>query len=133
MHDNMTYDETKLVRKMLIEFSDAYTEPRKFREFGVALRDEAGNIVGGIAANTVWDWLQIDVLWVAEALRRQGHGLKLLRRAEEIGKGLGCKYSKLDTFEFQAREFYERHGYQLQSQTNNFPTGHTHFHFAKTL
>ena len=28
----------------------------------------------------------------------------------------------LDTFEFEARDFYEAHGYAVQSQTDDFPT-----------
>ena len=39
----------------------------------------------------------------------------------------------VDTFEFEARDFYEAHGYVVQSQTEGFPAGHTHYHLTKEL
>ena len=133
IHDDMTGDEAGFVQKKLVEFSDQFTPPRNYREFGVVLRDAEGNASGGITANTVWDWLQIGVLWVPYELRGQGYGHQLLERAEELGRNHGCKYAKLDTFEFEAREFYESHGYVVQSQTENFPQDHTQYHLTKVL
>lgn len=67
--DQMTGSEAKFVRQKLIEYADQFTEPRNGRDFGVALRDEEGRIVGGITANTVWDWLQISEFWIPLSLR----------------------------------------------------------------
>ncbi|MGK0470972.1 MAG: N-acylglucosamine-6-phosphate 2-epimerase [Candidatus Azotimanducaceae bacterium] len=50
--------------------------------------------------------------------------------AETKGIEMGCKFAMFDTFEFEAREFYEKRGYSLMSQTDNFPEGHTHFHLV---
>ena len=36
------------------------------------------------------DSIHIDILWVDEAIRRQGHGKKLLAAAEEEAKKYGC-------------------------------------------
>lgn len=133
IHDDMTSEEASFVQKKLVEFADEFTPPRNYRELGVSLRNADGQVVGGITANAVWDWLQIGVLWLPHELRGEGHGHKLLERIEDLGRGHGCKYSKLDTFEFEAREFYEGHGYVVQSQTNNFPKGHTQYHLTKVL
>ena len=133
IHEDMTQDEASFVQKKLVEFADQFTLPRNYRELRVALRDEDGNVAGGITANTVWDWLQIGVLWLPDELRGQGYGHQLLQHIEELGRSHGCKFSKLDTFEFEAREFYENHGYTVQSQTENFPDGHTQYHLTKQL
>lgn len=131
--DELSEAEVDLVRRKLFEFADRFTGPRNRREFGVALRDSDGNAVGGITANTVWDWLQIDVLWIPEELRGRGFGSQLLRRIEDLGREHGCRFSRLNTFEFEAREFYEAHGYEVVSKTDGFPTGHTQFHLTKLL
>jgi len=133
IHDDMTRDEAGFVQEKLVEFADQFTPPRNYRQLGVVLRDEEGNAIGGITANTVWDWLQIGVLWLPDELRGQGFGHQLLERIEEIGRSYGCNHSKLDTFEFEAREFYEKHGYAVQSLTEGFPEGHTQFHLTKYL
>lgn len=133
IHDDMTKDEADYVQRKLVEFADQFTKPRNYREFGVVLRNEDGNTIGGITANTVWEWLQIGVLWIPEDMRGQGFGHQLLQRIEELGRQKGCRFARLDTFEFEAREFYEAHGYAVTSQTDDFPTGHTQFHLTKTL
>ena len=133
IHDDMTRDEAGFVQKKLVEFSDQFTPPRNYREIGVVLRDAQGKVSGGVVANTVWDWLQIGVLWLPEELRGQGHGHRLLKRVEVLGRANGCRHAKLDTFDFEARAFYESHGYVVRSHTANFPQGHTQYHLAKDL
>ena len=131
IHDDMTKGEADYVEQKLVEFADQFTEPRNYRELGVVLRDADGNIVGGITANTVWDWLQIGVLWLPDEMRGKGFGHQLLGRIEELGRQHGCNFARLDTFEFEAREFYEAHGYSIGSQTDDFPKGHTQYHLTK--
>ena len=133
IHDDMTKGEADYLQQKLVEFADQFTEPRNYREFGLVLRDAEGDAVGGITGNTVWDWIQIGVLWIPDNLRGQGFGHLLLERAEELGRQRGCKFARLQTFEFEAREFYESHGYVVQSQTEDFPAGHTQFHLTKEL
>jgi GNAT superfamily N-acetyltransferase len=133
IHDDMTQGEADYVEQKLVEFADQFTEPRNYREFGVALRDSEGSTVGGITCNTVWDWLQIGVLWIPDDLRGQGYGHQLLERAEELGRARGCRFARLNTFEFEARGFYESHGYTVRAQTDGFPAGHTQYHLAKEL
>ena len=133
IHDDMTQEEALFVRQGLSEFAHRFTEPRNYREFGVVLRDENGDASGGIMGNTIWHWLRIDVLWVPDELRGKGYGHRLLDRAEELGRSRGCNFAMLDTFEFEARDFYEAHGYVVQSQTDGFPAGHTQYHLTKVL
>lgn len=129
----MTHDEPVLVKRGLVEFADRFTGPRNGRDIGVVLRDPDGNVGGGITGYAIWDWLQIETLWIDEGLRGRGYGYQLLNRAEAIGAGYGCRFARLDTFEFEAREFYERQGYVVYARTDDFPEGHTQFHLRKQL
>jgi GNAT superfamily N-acetyltransferase len=90
-------------------------------------------IVGGVIAETYWEWLYIDLLWVADELRGQGHGHRLLMLAEERARQQGAKNAYLDTFSFQAPEFYKGHGYEIFGELQNFPPGHQRYFLAKQL
>ena len=57
-----------------------------------------------------YDWLLVELLFVPDSLRARGLGSELMKRAETEALARGCHSAWLDTFEFQAREFYERIG-----------------------
>jgi hypothetical protein len=56
-----------------------------------------------------------------------------VRRAEHAAYDRGCRRARLDTFDFQARNFYERLGYVVYARLDGFPTGHEQLHMQKTL
>jgi steroid delta-isomerase-like uncharacterized protein len=95
------------------------------------VRDGSGNAVGGLLALTVWNWLYVDTVWLPESLRGRGLGSALLAEAESRAKALGCRASFLDTFDFQALPFYERHGYRVFGVQEDFPPGHRHYYLRK--
>jgi GNAT superfamily N-acetyltransferase len=130
---DLTKEESEYVQQRLVEFADGHTGARNHRELGLALRDEDGCVLGGLTANIVWDWLQISVLWVDECVRGNGLGHRLLSTAEGLARAQGCRHARLNTFEFEAREFYEQHGYVVRFKTDDFPEGHTQFHMTKEL
>ncbi|TVQ63708.1 MAG: GNAT family N-acetyltransferase [Phycisphaerales bacterium] len=133
IYEDMNADEASFVQQGLIEFADRFTGPRNYKEFGIVLRDEHGTVCGGIIGSTIWNWLRIDVLWLPEGLRGRGFGKRLLEYAEDLARKRGCDSAMLDTFDFEARDFYEAHGYVVRSQTDDFPPGHTHYRLTKGL
>ncbi len=87
---------------------------------------------GGLLGEAYGGWLHIRMFWLPEDMRRQGQGSRLLRRAEEWARGKGCLGISLDTFSFQARPFYERHGFTLLGSLADNPPGHArHFLFKR--
>lgn len=97
------------------------------------LRAPDQEIVGGVIGATYWDWLHIDLMWVKEELRGRGYGHRLLMLAEEEGRKRGAKNAHLDTFSFQAPEFYQDHGYQVFGELKDFPTGYQRYFMTKQL
>jgi len=105
-----------------------------FRKLNVFIRDDNNNaILGGIIGGTYWSWLYIDLLWIDESVRHLGYGRKLLAAAEEEAIRRGCTRVFLDTFSFQARPFYEKHGYIVFGELKDFPPGHARYFLQKTL
>ena len=106
---------------------------RDYRPIALALRAADGSLLGGLYGATMWKWLMIDGLWVAEQARGRGLGRRVLLAAEATAIERGCRGSWLGTFDFQAREFYERLGYTVFAELPGFPPGHTHYHLQKVL
>ena len=97
------------------------------------LRGEIGEWQGGLLGQVWGGWLHVKFLWVAAPLRGRGHGTRLLRAAERHAAEKGCLAATLETFSFQARPFYERHGYQVFGTIERYPPGHAKFFLKKQL
>ena len=97
-------------------------------------KDENGIEIGGILAGLgYWNGLEINILWVKEEYRKKGVGTRILKHAEKIAIEKGAKISMLDTFDFQAEEFYLKNGYKPIGEMNGFPEGHRRIYFSKEL
>jgi GNAT superfamily N-acetyltransferase len=124
--------DLRLIEQGLIDHAGSRgIEPRNHRPLTVFLRDDEGRIVGGLVGMTVWGWLQVSQLWVLDELRGRGHGSALMHAAEAEAVRRGCHHALLDTFDFQARAFYERLGYTTFGAVEDFPRGHTRFFLQK--
>ena len=126
-------DEYQFLRDRLDEYNAETYGPTKVTEFGLAIRRQDHAVVGGLIGSVLWDWLHIHVIWVSKELRGDGYGSQLLSAAEKEGLVRGCNYVKLHTFSFQARPFYERHGYSVIAETKDFPQGHSQYLMFKQL
>lgn len=106
-------------------------QPGAVVPLNVMLRDETGNFAGGLCGMTIWDWLEIDRLFVPAGHRGQGWGALLLQTAETIAVQRGCRHVHLRTYEFQARTFYERHGYRVIGRLDGYPPGSAFYWMRK--
>ena len=99
----------------------------------LAVRDEEGRLIGGLNGITSFGWLYIEILWLDEPYRHDGIGSDLLQLAEAEALSRGCQHACLMTFSFQARPFYEKHGYTVFGQLEDYPEGETLFYLRKRL
>jgi len=99
----------------------------------IFMRDKDNKPVGGIAADLFGGWAYISLLWVEESLRNQGFGSQLLRRLEAEAIQQGCTHAHLDTYDFEARPFYERAGYEVFGKLDDYPPGHCKYFLQKAL
>jgi len=97
-------------------------------------KNENGEGIGGVLAGIgYWNGLEVRILWVKENYRKKGLGTKILKYAEKIAKEKGAVISMLDTFDFQAKEFYLKNGYEPIGEIKDFPKGHRRIYFQKKL
>ena len=103
-------------------------------EFVYKVTDEKGSLLGGcILAVDDRKTASIFDLWVEEAYRRQGIASALIHKAEKKARELGCYLAMVGTFDFQAKSFYENHGYMVKDTMSGVPKGHEHYFMTKRL
>ena len=128
------------LRGQIRTFNDAHSpphraarEPGAVRPLHVVLKDAHGDVIGGLAGSTYWDWLEIEHFFVPGALRGQGVGSSLLSTAEAEARRRGAAHAFLTTFSFQARAFYATRGYIVVGTLADFPPGSAYFWMRKEL
>ncbi len=111
-------------------------KPENLRSRPLAVYAYHGDrLVGGCTGSPedLWKWFTVDTMWVEEDLRGRGLGAGLLEAAEEQARRRGCRWSKLNTWDFQAPVFYQRCGYQEYGREVDYPPGNTNFLLRKDL
>ena len=120
------------VESGLRDFNAVVIGPAHQRAVRIFLRED-DRIAGGLLGEIRWRWMYVAKLWVAESLRGKGYGRKLITAAESHAREEGCIGIYLDTFEYQARPFYEKLGFELFGTLEGYPPGYRQFHLAKRL
>ena len=120
-----TEAEAEDVAQRLVSFNREVAGPENVERIMLSLKEPNGRLVGGISAARSWDTLVIETLWVDDQIRGHHYGSLLLQESEHRGVEIGCKRAVLETFSFQAEEFYARHGYHTLSKIDGWPpSGH---------
>lgn len=107
--------------------------PKTKQCFYFFLKDDAGNVTAGIFAETKGLWLHIRYLWVAEDLRRRGIGTRLLEAALEEGHRRGCRSAHLETYSWEAPDFYRKNGFQEFGRLEGIYGRFDFFYFRKAI
>jgi GNAT superfamily N-acetyltransferase len=96
-------------------------------------RDGNGEMVAGLHGWTWAGWVKVNYLWVSAADRRRGLGRQLLMLAEAEARKRGCRRATLNTYSFQAPEFYCKLGYRIIATIEGLPEGHRQYTLEKDL
>jgi GNAT superfamily N-acetyltransferase len=107
--------------------------PAGYFPFVFHIVGDDGKVIGGATGYGSFDWLFLELLFVPETLRGKGVGSDLLARVEAFAHEHKMIGVWLDTFSFQARPFYERHGYTVFGTIDNHPSGGQRFFLQKRL
>ncbi|HLK26643.1 MAG TPA: GNAT family N-acetyltransferase [Caulobacteraceae bacterium] len=90
-------------------------------------------ILGGLVAISYWGSFYISDVVVPQEARGAGLGAELMRQAEQEARARGCRHMWLDTFEFQARPFYERLGFEVFGRLDGLAPFFPRYFMQKTL
>ncbi len=117
----------------LVAHNESMVGPTERHTLAIVLRDDAGAVAGGLWGLTGYRWLFVQYLVVPVQARGLGQGRALMLAAEDEARRRGCVGIWLDTFSFQARGFYEKLGYAVVGQIDDFPPGEARFFLSKRI
>ncbi|HWH86044.1 MAG TPA: GNAT family N-acetyltransferase [Pseudomonas sp.] len=130
---NPSEEQRQAILQPLIDYNDAKTGGSKSEPFALMVRDDHGSIVGGLYGRVIFRWMFIELLSVPEQGRGQGIGSKLMAQAQALATDKHCLGIWLDTFDFQAPEFYKKLGFSQFGEIMDYPPGHKRHFFLKRL
>ncbi|MCJ7566860.1 MAG: GNAT family N-acetyltransferase [Anaerolineales bacterium] len=131
---NIVYDDNPeesawgIIGRGVGNYNEQQAGDNKFQRLCFVLNSPDQVIVGGVIGETY-----LDLLWVKDELRGHGYGHRLLTLAEDEARGRGAKNAYLDTFSFQAPDFYKQHEYQVFGELQNYPPGYQRCFLKKQL
>jgi GNAT superfamily N-acetyltransferase len=103
--------------KPLLSFNQEVVGNAEGRGFALLITPEgADDVSGGLWGLSLWGSFYIGLTFVPEPLRGTGVGSDLMRRAEQEAVARDCQTMWVDTYAFQARAFYEAHGFTVFGQ-----------------
>lgn len=108
-------------------------EKEAVQPINIIVTNDEGRWIGGITAEVYWNWLEINDFWFDKKIRGNGLGSSLLSETEQVALGRGATKVMLTTFEFQARSFYELHGYKVVGEVRDYPPGSSYYTMVKLL
>jgi N-acetylglutamate synthase-like GNAT family acetyltransferase len=130
-------EEMEFIDDMLLEFNNKkvpFSQSQAFIDINRCIKNEKDEIIAGISATLeMWNILHINILWVSDKNRGNGLGKALIKDVEGVAKEHDSKMSYLETFGFQAKDFYENHGYTVFGELENCVEDHSLFFMQKKL
>ena len=132
MHIRLENTESQKVQEigdLIRSYNRSNREAAESEPLNIYVEDDSGELMAGLVAETFGNWLEIEYLFVKEGLRGQGIGSQLLQQAESEAKKRNCRFAFVNTYQFQAPAFYQKHGYQEVFTMKDYPyTGQRHYY-----
>ncbi len=89
---------------------------------------EGESLVGAIVVVPFWGALHIKYIYIDEKYRGKGLGTRLMQRAFAFGLQQKYPFAFVETMSFQALEFYQKMGFELDFTRPGYAHG-TSFHY----
>ena len=127
--ENTESQKAQEIGGLIRSYNRSKREAAESEPLNIYVEDDSGELMAGLVAETFGNWLEIEYLFVKEELRRQGIGTQLLQQAESEAKKRNCRFAFVNTYQFQAPAFYQKHGYQEVFTLKDYPcTGQRHYY-----
>lgn len=91
------------------------------------------SLAGAIVVERFWNALHVKYVYVDEHYRGKGLGSCLMQRAFAYGDEQKCPFAFVETMSFQALEFYQKMGFELDFTRPGYAHGTSFHYLSKTL
>lgn len=88
--------------------------------FAFVFEDDNKNVQAFIEGYCYYSCCYIDLLATEESARNKGYASQLMQKAESLARMRGCLFMAVNTMDFEARPFYEKHGFKVEFVREGF-------------
>lgn len=103
---------------------------RKYYNLGV-YEDE--KLIGGAVGIIQFGWYFLEELWIDEKYRGENIGTMLIEKIEKYAKENNLLGVRMETWNFQAKGFYEKMGYKVYATFEDCPPGTIDYFLKKKI
>lgn len=125
-------DESMLLEGMFAEAESA-KGMSKITPYAFLIKDDKGTVLAGVKGSSYFGCLFIDIIWVDPEFRHREWGTQLMHAAEEQGKKRKCSFSSINIMDWEALEFYQKLGYEIECVRKGFENDSTMYVLRKTF
>ena len=130
---DLNEEQVEDIEERLEDFDESYITYKMDGEIHIGIEDD-GKLVAGLNAYiTNFKILYVSTVFVDEEYRRKGLGARLMREMEKRAAAMGVNMIRLDTYDWQGKEFYEALDYQCVGQYDNAEDGYSEYFFLKRI
>lgn len=130
---NPNQDDIQILNDGIMKEHKLKKEMKPLDFFAYFIRDDKGQIVGGCAGDNMYGGLFVGQLWVNEELRGKGYGTQLMSLAEELASKSQCRFITVNTFEWEALDFYKKLGFYVEFERHGFDKNSTFYFLRKDM
>ena len=130
---DLTEEQAEEIESRLSEFDEKYITYRMDGSIRIGIEEDGKLIAGLDACITAFRILYVSTVFVDEAYRRKGYGARLIREMEKRAAAMGVNTVRLDTFNWQGKDFYEAMGYTAAGHYENADDGYSEYFFVKRI
>ena len=130
---DLTEEQAEEIESRLSEFDEKYLTYRMDGSIRIGIEEDGKLIAGLDACITAFRILYVSTVFVDEAYRRKGYGARLIREMEKRAAAMGVNTIRLDTFNWQGKDFYEAMGYTAAGHYENAGDGYSEYFFVKRI
>ena len=130
---DLTEEQVDYIEESLEDYDEKYISYKLEGRIQIGIED-GGKLVAGLdACMTAFKILYVSTVFVDENYRRKGYGKALIFEMEKRAKELGANTIRLDTFNWQGKDFYEALNYKMVGSYDNAEDGYSEYFFLKRI
>ena len=130
---DLNEEQVDEIETRLETYDENYITYKMNGSIQIGMEDDGKLIAGLDACVTTFKILYVSTVFVDEEYRRKGIGERLIREMEKRAFEMGVNTIRLDTFDWQGKDFYEALGYKCVGQYDNTEDGYSEYFFLKRI
>lgn len=130
---DLNEEQVEDITERLDDFDESYITYKMDGEIQIGIEDNGKLVAGLDACVTNFKILYVSTVFVDEEYRRKGLGARLMREMEKRAAAMGVNMIRLDTYDWQGKEFYETLGYECVGSYENKEDGFSEYFYLKRL